>query len=89
MEIKIQIDRKTGLVLLVAFVAGMLGGLIACCLMLRHADMRMFHAGFDGRCVRTMRVESYGTPGQNVIYTSDSSVPAGGSIQVAGSPDTQ
>ncbi len=89
MEIKIQIDRKTGLVLLVAFVAGMLGGLIACCLMLRHADMRMFHAGFDGRGMRTMRVESYGVPGQNVIYTADDAVPAAGSVQVTGAPGIQ
>lgn len=85
MEIKIQIDRKTGIVLLLAFVAGLIGGVIGSCIVMRHADFRAFHMGFGGGD-RMMRIERFGSDGANVIYGTTEPAPASGSIQLSASP---
>ena len=51
MELRIQIDKKTGLVLLAAVVAGMVGGALTTCIMLheeREHGSRMEQGGYDG-----------------------------------------
>ena len=77
MELRIQIDKKTGLVLLAAVVAGMVGGALMTCIMMHHGRGHGYGMERGGYGERMMGFDEGDFDGGNFYYSTEVSPTAG------------